>query len=89
LVNKLTNGVGRIPLFAFPTPALSGSGYVSIISALNLLGTPLHKYRVQMYDWNLTIKNTLWKKRFLSAKIKTRNPTDTRLRCLVTTSSIQ
>lgn len=32
-------------LFALPSPALSGSGSVGMISALILLGTPLHKYR--------------------------------------------
>jgi hypothetical protein len=32
-------------LFALPSPALSGSGSVGMISALNYLGTPLRKYR--------------------------------------------
>jgi len=32
-------------LFALPSPALSGSGTVGIISALNYLGTPLRKCR--------------------------------------------
>ncbi len=35
-------------LFALPTPVLTGSGSVGMISALNLLGTPLHKYRVKI-----------------------------------------
>ena len=35
-------------LFALPPPVLTGSGSVGMISALNILGTPLHKYHIKI-----------------------------------------
>jgi len=46
--------------FALPTPALSGSGFVGMISALILLGTPLHKYRVKCKtDFRIKVNRVL------------------------------